>query len=114
MRYLKVAWIHDSVDDPMVYLGELGDDGYETRKVQLYRDGRSEWADESFETATVGLSEIPFPPLEEISSQPEFTAQVITSEEFEREWNEVHMNFWRAAEFVLRCARAQGSLLSWR
>jgi hypothetical protein len=90
VRYVKVAWDHDFADDPVVYLSELGDDGYETRKVQLYRDGRSEWADESFETATVGLSEIPFPPLEEISGQPEFTAQVITPEEFEFAWNEAH------------------------
>ncbi|MFF2308355.1 DUF6881 domain-containing protein [Streptomyces sp. NPDC058128] len=93
MRYVKVAWVHDFTDDPVLYLGELGDDGYETRKVQSYQDGRSEWADESFETATVGLSEIPFPPLEEISSQPEFTAQVITPEEFERAWNEAHTDF---------------------
>ncbi|MER8199226.1 hypothetical protein AB0407_35890 [Streptomyces microflavus] len=93
MRYVKVAWVHDFADDPVLYLSELGDDGHETRKVQFYRDGRSEWADGSFETATVGLSEIPFPPLEEISSQPEFTAQVITPEEFERAWNEAHTDF---------------------
>lgn len=93
MRYVKVAWVHEFADDPVLYLSELGDDGYETRKVQFYRDGRSEWADESFETATVGLSEIPFPPLEEISSQPEFTAQVITPEEFEHAWNEAHADF---------------------
>ncbi|MFD6327136.1 DUF6881 domain-containing protein [Streptomyces sp. NPDC058442] len=88
MRYVKVTWDHGSAEDPVLYFSELGDDGYETRKVQFCRDGRSEWADESFETATVGLSGIPFPPLEEISSQPEFIAQVITSEEFERAWNE--------------------------
>lgn len=92
MRYVKVAWDHDFADDPVLYLSELGDDGYETRKVQFYRDGRSEWADEGFETATVGLSEIPFPPLEEIASQPEFTAKVITPEEFEIAWNEAHAN----------------------
>ncbi|WP_437096899.1 DUF6881 domain-containing protein [Streptomyces sp. enrichment culture] len=93
MRYVTVVWVHDFTDDPVLYLSELGDDGYETRKVRFYRDGRSEWADGSFETATVGLSEIPFPPLEEISSQPEFTAQVITPEEFERAWNEAHTDF---------------------
>ena len=93
MRYVKVGWAHNLVDEPVLYFSELGDDGYETRKVQFYRDGRAEWADESFETATVGLSEIPFPPLEEISSQPEFTAQVIAPEEFERAWNEARADF---------------------
>ncbi|MEW2523550.1 hypothetical protein [Streptomyces sp. NPDC047071] len=92
MRYVKVAWDHEFIDDPVLYLSELGDDGYESRKVQFYRDGRSEWSDESSETATVGLSEIPFPPLEEIASQPEFTAKVITPEEFESAWNEARAN----------------------
>ncbi|WP_330300368.1 DUF6881 domain-containing protein [Streptomyces sp. NBC_00503] len=87
MRYVKVAWDHDSADDPVLYLSELGEDGYETRKVQFYRDGRSEWADESRETATVGLSEISFPRLEEISSQPDFSAELIPVDEFERAWS---------------------------
>jgi hypothetical protein len=69
VRCVKVTWEHDFADDPVLYLSEFGGDGYETRKVQFYRDGRSEWADESHETANVGLSEIPFPSLEEISSQ---------------------------------------------
>ncbi|MFG2561610.1 DUF6881 domain-containing protein [Streptomyces sp. NPDC048496] len=90
MRYVKVAWSHDFADDPVLYLSELGDDGYETRKVQFYRDGRVEWADESHETATVGLSEIPFPALEEISSQPEFVAELIDSKEFEQAWIRSH------------------------
>ena len=92
MRYVKVAWEHDFADDPVLYLSELGDDGYETRKVQFYRDGRSEWADESHETANVGLSEIPFPSLEEISSQEEFNAELVDSEEFERAWIEAQVS----------------------
>lgn len=70
----------------MLYLSELSDDGYETRKVQFYRDGRSEWADGSYETATVGLSEIKFPALEEISCQSEFDAELIDPKEFEQAW----------------------------
>ncbi|MFV2199124.1 DUF6881 domain-containing protein [Nocardiopsis sp. LOL_012] len=92
MRYVKVEWAHDFDDQPVLYLSELGDDGYETRKVQFYRDGRCERADESFENATVGLSEIPFPPLEEISNQPDFTAQFIAPEEFECAWGGMDIN----------------------
>ena len=88
MRYVKVAWEHDFPDDPVLYLSELGEDGYEIRKVQVYRDGRSEWADGHHETATVGLSEISFPSVEEISSQPDCRAELITSEEFERAWGD--------------------------
>lgn len=88
MRYVKVVWEHDFPDDPVLYLSELGEDGYEVRKIQLYRDGRSEWADGRHETATVGLSEIPFPSVEEISSQSDCRAELITSEEFERAWSD--------------------------
>jgi hypothetical protein len=86
VRYVKVAWRHDLDDEPVLYLSELGDDGYEVRKIQFFRDGRSEWADEDHETASVGLSEIAFPAIEDISSQPEFDAEEITAEEFEMAW----------------------------
>ncbi|WP_131742948.1 DUF6881 domain-containing protein [Actinomadura roseirufa] len=86
MRYVKVTWHHENDDDPVVYFSELGTDGYETRKVQIYRDGRSAWADEAYETDTAGLSEVPFPPLEEISYQEEFEAEEIAAVEFEEEW----------------------------
>ncbi|GLY97832.1 hypothetical protein [Actinoplanes sp. NBRC 103695] len=88
MKYVKVTWTHDFTDEPVLYLSELGADGYETRKVQYYRNGRSEWADQSHETDTAGLAEVAFPPLNEISDQPEFNAVVITPDEFERAWNE--------------------------
>jgi hypothetical protein len=92
VRYVKVAWEHGFADDPVLYLSELGDDGYETRKVQFYRDGRSEWVDEGHETANVGLSEILFPSLEEISTQEELSAELVDSEEFERAWIEAQVN----------------------
>ena len=86
MRYVKVAWHHDFEDEPVLYFSELGEDGYETRKVQVFRNGRSEWADEGHETGSVGLSEIPFSSVEEISSREEFDAMEISVGEFERVW----------------------------
>ncbi|MFD3684162.1 DUF6881 domain-containing protein [Nocardiopsis sp. NPDC058631] len=88
MMYVKVVWFHESSDEPVLYFSEIDDDRCETRKVQVYRDGRPEWASEDFETATVGLAEIPFPPLEEISSKAEFIAEEIAPEEFDRAWIE--------------------------
>jgi hypothetical protein len=87
MRYVKVAWIHESSSEPVLYFSELDEDGYETRKVQVYRDGRAEWADEDSENAAVGLAEIPFPPVEEISIRGELAAEEIDSEEFGRAWS---------------------------
>jgi hypothetical protein len=87
MKYVRVEWHHEFEDEPVTYFSELGDDRYEVRKVQVYRDGRMEWADEGHETASVGLSEISFPDLAQISSQPEFDAESIDQSEFERIWS---------------------------
>lgn len=85
VRYVKVVWHHDFEDEPVLYLSELGEDGYEVRKIQFFRDGRSEWADGEHETARVGLSEIAFPAVEEISRQQGFEAGEISADGFERE-----------------------------
>jgi len=87
MRYVKTIWNHELDDEPVHYFSELDEDGYEVRKVQLFRDGRSEWADTDHETASVGLSEIPFPSVAEISESEECAAEEISAENFEEIWN---------------------------
>ncbi|MGW5922138.1 DUF6881 domain-containing protein [Nocardia fluminea] len=87
MRYVKVAWHHDFDDEPTLYFHEVGDDNWETRRVQIYRDGHLEWADENHETPTAGLAEIEIAPVDEIGSQPEFDAEEISAEEFESQWS---------------------------
>lgn len=87
MWYVRVMWHHDFDDEPVTIFSELGEDRYETRKVQIYRDGRMEWSDESRESGDITLSEIPFPAdLEEIDSQAEFSAGLIDAAEFEQAW----------------------------
>jgi enamine deaminase RidA (YjgF/YER057c/UK114 family) len=86
MLYLKVVWHHDYPDEPVVIFSRIGDDGYEVRKVVHYRDGWSEWADESHESDTVGLSEVPVDSIEEIAAQAEFEPVVISSAQFEEIW----------------------------
>ncbi|WP_327097062.1 hypothetical protein OIE68_45595 [Nocardia vinacea] len=88
MRYVKVTWHHDFDDEPVEYFHEVGDDNWETRRVQVYRDGHLEWADETHETATAGVAEIPIAPIEEIAAQPEFDAEEISQDQFERQWSQ--------------------------
>lgn len=84
--YVRVRWDHEFSEEPVEVFSEFGDDHYEVRKVEVYRDGRLDWADASRDTGTIGLGEVPFPDLEEINSQEEFHAENITAAEFEAAW----------------------------
>ncbi|MGC0338352.1 DUF6881 domain-containing protein [Streptomyces sp. SLBN-8D4] len=87
MEYWKVIWHHDFEAEPVAFFSEIGDDGYETRKVQKYRDGRILRTDGSDENSEIGLSEIPVGEIEDVAAQSEFSAFVISEAEFEEVWN---------------------------
>lgn len=86
--HLRVQWHHSFPEEPVELYSEVDDEGYETRKVQVFRDGRAERADADTETATTGLSEVPIGSIEEIGSQDEFSPSVISVAEFEHMWSQ--------------------------
>ncbi|WP_216893588.1 DUF6881 domain-containing protein [Nocardia alni] len=83
----EVRWHHDFDDEPVDLFSEIGDDDYEVRKVDVYRDGHMEWADATHETATIELGQAPTPAPEEIDADAEFTAVRIEVAEFETMWS---------------------------
>jgi hypothetical protein len=86
MRYQRVLWRHNFRDEPSVLWSEIGDDGFETRKVDEYRDGRLDYADENTRSGTTLLGDQPVPTLDEINADEEFTAAPISPSDFERVW----------------------------
>jgi hypothetical protein len=84
-RYQKVLWHHDLPNEPAVLYSEI-DAGLEVRKVEVYRDGRHDYADGSNSTGTAMLGEKMMPGVEEINEEPEFSAVSISAEEFEQAW----------------------------
>ncbi len=86
MRYLYVKWLHKNPGDPVHLYSEIGDDGYELRKVEIYADGRKGFADGSEEAGGTVLGSMPVPSLAEIATQPEFQPKTIPQEEFQRIW----------------------------
>jgi hypothetical protein len=86
MEYLKVKWIHSDPRFPVWKYTELDDDRYETRKVELFADGRCGYADDTEEAGGTGLGPYPELPLGEIAKDPEFEAFQISKEEFEKVW----------------------------
>ncbi|MFJ6607067.1 DUF6881 domain-containing protein [Streptomyces lydicus] len=86
MRYWKVIWHHDFEEEPVTLFSEIDEEGYETRKVQEYRDQRLLRTDGSDETAEIGLSEGPVGKFEDVAAQPEFSAFALTEGDFEAVW----------------------------
>jgi hypothetical protein len=85
MRYQKVLWHHDLPDEPVVLYAEISS-GREVRKVEVFRDGRHDYAGPSGSTGTTMLSEIPTPADDEINQDPQFSATTIHASEFEQVW----------------------------
>lgn len=86
MMYLKVEWFHSFADEPIVIYAEIDDDRWETRKIEVFRNGELGFSDGESECHSMGLSETQIPSIEEIGSDPEFSPRIITKDEFERMW----------------------------
>jgi hypothetical protein len=87
VRYMKVAWYHDFADEPVWLYSEIVEDR-ETRRVDVFRDGRLGFADEDREAHGSGLAEVPMPRPEDLDGLAEFSAAAIDRAEFERLWRQ--------------------------
>src|SRR5262249_38559600 len=84
MRYSRVQWLHTSSADPVEIYSELDDDGWEKRKIEIFRDGALGYASAAEATDSTSLGEAPVPSLEEIAAEPQFQPIEISKDEFER------------------------------
>lgn len=85
MSYLKVAWHHRFPNEPVLIYSEVRA-GRERRKIEVYRDGRTDFADDLTETGTTLLTQGEFPSFDEIATDPAFSPFVISREEFNVVW----------------------------
>ena len=88
MTYIKVKWLHSSTDYPVLLYSELDADRWETRKVEVYADGRVDFADQQEQSGKTELGIVPVPPLEEIAADSEFEPEMISAEEFQSVWKQ--------------------------
>lgn len=86
MTYLKVKWTHATSRRSELVYSELDHERWELRKVEIFPDGRIEYAGPGVEVGDAGLSTMPFPSLEKIAADPEFEPEVISKAEFEKIW----------------------------
>ena len=86
MKYLKVAWLHDFEDEPVLLYSELADDRSELRKVEIFPNGDLGYASDKKLKGTTQLSDTVIPTEEEIAQDPRFLPELITKTEFEEIW----------------------------
>ena len=84
--YLYVKWKKPQPGEPSHLYSELDGERYETRKVELFADGRRGFADANEEFGGTRLGETAVPPLGELEGDPDFDAKAIAVEEFQRQW----------------------------
>jgi hypothetical protein len=86
MQYIRVDWVHDHSDEPVTLFSEYDDEGWEIRKVEIFRDGRVGRASKFGASNGSMLSLAALPSLTEINKQPQFHGNQISQEEFEKAW----------------------------
>ena len=89
MLYVKVTWLSDNPEDPIQFYHEIDDEGYETRKIMMYKNGIVTTVSETIEDDKNYLSPAPIPPIAEINEDGEFIAHHIEKDAFEKIWLEV-------------------------
>jgi len=88
MRYMKVEWRHSDPEEPIIIYCEIDENSWETRKVDVFRDGklrRASATEESPSTSTF-LSTEKLPSIATINEDAEFSAYDISHDEFEEVW----------------------------
>jgi len=87
--FIAYKWKHSDDEYPIFLYHEIDQSRCEIRRVEVFRDGRIQKADDVNELqADTILSLEPFPLLEEIADDPEGEVWLITKEEFEATWSQ--------------------------
>ena len=86
MEYIDVIWKHLLDEEPVRLVSELGDDRFECRKLEFFRDGAVDVADCRRETSRTRLGLVAVPTVVEINQDSEFEAVTISATTFETLW----------------------------
>lgn len=89
MKYIKIHWKHNFPADPEFIYSEIDEDGYEVRKVEIFKNGTSIVYSDKINPD--GLAEGEYPSLSDLTFEEDvesMTATEINKDEFCKIWNE--------------------------
>lgn len=84
--YIYSKWKNSPAGSPVEFYSELDQHRYETRKIEVFANGKFGYASKIKATQETRLGITPVPVLSEIRSMPEFDIKEITKQEFEAKW----------------------------
>lgn len=84
--FIKALWHHDNQEYPIELYSELGEDGFEVRKVEVYANGTYGFAHSQSHSPNTHLGEKPVPSVAEINKDSQFHAIEIAQSEFDVIW----------------------------
>lgn len=84
--YIYSKWKQAQTGFPVEFYSELDAQRYETRKVEIFSDGRRAFAAHDQSTHGTRLGIIPVPPIAELKLNHEFDTKEIRQEVFEQQW----------------------------
>lgn len=90
--YIYSNWKNSPEGYPNEFYSELDNTRIETRKVEIFKDGKLGYASKTKSTGKTRLSAEPVPTMEELLSQTEFAIKEISKQEFETKWSEAIKN----------------------
>ena len=85
-KYIRVGWKHQRADLPVILYSELDDNRFEVRKVEVFHDGRCEYASREGSSGQTRLGIVAVPDLCEIAKDPQFEPVEIAPSDFEAAW----------------------------
>ena len=93
MQYIKVKWLHNLSDEPIILYSEIDTFFWEIRKIEVFPNGDLGYASKSLcSSKKTRLGIEPLPPLDEIASDPVFELEHISKQEFEDLWTKALSN----------------------
>jgi len=84
--YIKVKWLHNDADYPVLLYSELDDFRWEIRKVEIWADGKVGYASSIGDDGKTRLGITTVPPIDVIAANNEFEPVEIPKAEFEKIW----------------------------
>ena len=82
--YIKWIWKQHDLEFPSIFFMELDEERWDTRRVEVFPDGRTGFAGPDDRSHETWLGETAIAPLSEINEDPMFEATEISAADFEK------------------------------